>query len=211
MNDACHISCLEMENPKKKKPVNIAVFVSGGGSDLQSIIDAIGAGQLNAKIALVVSSNPDAYAIERAKKFGIPCEVRRKADFYSPEEMFENIMGLLRGRSVEYIVLAGYLSILTPNIISAYKRKIINIHPSLIPKFCGDGMYGMRVHRAVIQSGEKVSGATVHFVDEGTDTGPIIAQEIVPVLPDDTPETLQARVLELEHRLLPQTLAKLFN
>jgi len=200
-----------MATEQNKEKIKIAVFASGGGSDLQSVIDAVRAGRLNAEIALVVSGRSDAYATERARAAGIPCEVFSKSDYSSLQNMFESIIGRLKDLSVEYIVLAGYLSVLTPNIIGEFRGKIINIHPSLIPKYCGDGMYGMRVHRAVIENGEKFSGATVHFVDEGIDTGQIIAQERVPVLPDDTPESLQARVLETEHRLLPQALAKLFN
>lgn len=189
----------------------IAVFVSGGGSDLQSIIDAIKAGELDATIELVVASKDGIFAIERARRENISAEVFCKTDYPSIDDMYEKLIERLRGLEVEYIVLAGYLTILTPNIIKAFERKIINIHPSLIPKYCGMGMYGMKVHRAVVENGEKVSGATVHFVDEGADTGEIIAQESVAVLPNDTAETLQKRVLELEHKLLPKTLKKLFN
>ena len=189
----------------------IAVFVSGGGSDLQSIIDAIKAGGLDSSIELVVASKDGIFAIERARRENISAEVFCKTDYPSIDDMYEKLIERLRGLEVEYIVLAGYLTILTPNIIKAFERKIINIHPSLIPKYCGMGMYGMKVHRAVVENGEKVSGATVHFVDEGADTGEIIAQESVAVLPNDTAETLQKRVLELEHKLLPKTLKKLFN
>ncbi len=190
---------------------NIAVFVSGGGSDLQSIIDAIENQQLNAKIQLVVASKPEIFALERAKKHGIETAIYQKSNFENLEKMYDNLIAKLKEKNVEYIVLAGYLSILTSNIVKAYDKKIINIHPSLIPKFCGMGMYGMKVHEAVIKACEKESGATVHFVDEGADTGEIIAQEKVKVEENDTPETLQQKVLQLEHKLLPQTLAKLFN
>ena len=123
--------------------------------------------------------------------------------------MYDALIPLLKEKNIDLIVLAGYLTVLTPNIVSAFRGKIINIHPSLIPAYCGNGFYGMRVHRAVIENKEKFSGATVHFVDEGTDTGEIIAQEKVEVYPSDTTESLRARVLELEHRLLPETVAKL--
>ena len=162
----------------------LCVFASGSGSDFQSVIDGVNSGIIDGKIELLVASKPDIYAIERAKRAGIEYAVFAKADYPSAEKMYETL-------------------------ISAFRGRIINIHPSLIPKYCGDGFYGMRVHRAVIAAGEKISGATVHYVDEGTDTGEIIAQRTVPVLEGDTPEDLQARVLELEHTLLPETVAKL--
>lgn len=189
----------------------IAVFVSGNGSDLQSIIDAVKSGALKAEIAVVVGSKAGIYALERAKEANIPTAVFSKGDFKNAEEMYEELISFLKSAGVEYIVLAGYLSILTPNIVKAYERRIINIHPSLIPAYCGDGFYGMRVHRAVIENGERYSGATVHYVDEGTDTGEIIAQVKVEVRRDDTPESLASRVLEAEHELLPSTLIKILN
>ncbi len=189
----------------------IAVFVSGGGTDLQSIIDSIEAGELNAEIVTVIAGKKDIYAIERAKKHGIEHRTYLKKDYPSLSDMYFEIMKYLREKRVEFIVLAGYLNILTPNIVKAYEKKIINIHPSLIPKFCGKGFYGIKVHEAVIAAKETKSGATVHYVDEGTDTGEIIARCEVDVLKDDTPETLQKRVLEAEHKLLPETLKKLFN
>lgn len=190
---------------------NIAVFVSGGGTDLQSIIDAVQEGSLKVNISLVIGSKAGIYALERAKSVGIPVHVFCKNDYENLSAMYEDVISLLKLSKIDYIVLAGYLSILSPNIINAFEGRIINVHPALLPKFGGKGYYGMRVHEAVISSGEKISGATVHFVDEGTDTGKIISQGIVPVLPDDTPEKLQKRVLELEHKLLPETLAKLLN
>lgn len=192
----------------KKK---IAVFVSGGGTDMQSIIDAIESGELNAEISIVIASKEDIFALERAKKHGIKSRIFKKNDYLSLDDMYAEIITLLKSIGVEYIVLAGYLLLLTPNIVKEYEKKIINIHPSLIPKFCGKGFYGIKVHKAVIEAGEKVSGATVHYVDEGADTGEIIAQVHVDVKEDDTAQTLQARVLEAEHKLLPQTLSKLFN
>ncbi|MFR1565750.1 MAG: phosphoribosylglycinamide formyltransferase [Christensenellales bacterium] len=187
----------------------LCVFASGSGSDFQSVIDGVKSGLIDGKIELLVASKPDIYAVARAEAAGIPYVVFRKSDYPSAESMYEALIPQLKDRGIDLIVLAGYLTVLTPNIVSAFRGRIINIHPSLIPAYCGDGYYGMRVHRAVIENGEKFSGATVHYVDEGTDTGEIIAQERVPVYESDTPETLQARVLELEHRLLPETVARL--
>lgn len=190
----------------KKK---IAVFVSGGGTDLQSIIDGVRSGMINAEISVVIASRSDIFALERARANNIPSRVFKKADYPSVEAMYDEIIALLDSLSIDLVVLAGYLTILSENIVKAYAGKIINIHPSLIPKHCGMGYYGIRVHRSVIESGDKVSGATVHFVDEGADTGKIIRQETVPVLPDDTPETLAARVLKLEHKILPEVVRDL--
>ena len=189
----------------------IAVFVSGGGTDLQSIIDAVKSGDLKVEIALVVASKAGIFAIKRAEEAGIPVSVYEKKDYETIEEMYDELIDELNEKGVDFIVLAGYLTILTSNIISAFRRRIVNIHPALLPKFGGHGYYGMRVHREVILAGETESGATVHYVDEGTDTGEIISQIKVPVYPYDTPETLQARVLEKEHELLPNTLKKLLN
>lgn len=189
----------------------IAVFVSGGGTDLQSIIDAVKSGDLKVEIALVVASKAGIFAIKRAEEAGIPVSVYEKKNYETIEEMYDELIDELNEKGVEFIVLAGYLTILTSNIINAFRRKIVNIHPALLPKFGGHGYYGMRVHKEVILAGETESGATVHYVDEGTDTGEIISQIKVPVYPYDTPETLHARVLEKEHELLPNTLKKLLN
>lgn len=189
----------------------IAVFVSGGGTDLQSIIDAVKSGDLKVEIALVVASKAGIFAIKRAEEAGIPVSVYEKKNYETIEEMYDELIDELNEKGVEFIVLAGYLTILTSNIINAFRRKIVNIHPALLPKFGGHGYYGMRVHKEVILAGETESGTTVHYVDEGTDTGEIISQIKVPVYPYDTPETLQARVLEKEHELLPNTLKKLLN
>lgn len=184
---------------------NIAVMVSGGGTDLQSVIDNIENGYIdNARIVLVISSKSDAYALERAKKHGINSIYIGKGNYEDPGKRTEAVIEALRAVKADLVVLAGYMSVLDSTIIEAFRNKIINIHPSLIPKYCGKGFYGSRVHEAVIAGKEKESGATVHFVDEGVDTGEIILQESVPVLSDDTPETLASRVLELEHRLLPE-------
>ena len=188
----------------------IAVFASGSGSDFQSIIDANERNRF-CEIALLVASKEGIYAIERAKQHNVPYIVRSKKDFVSVEEMFENIIGELRSRSVDYIVLAGYLCMISENFVRAFPDRIINIHPSLIPSFCGKGYYGLNVHRAAIEYGVKVSGCTVHFVDEHYDSGAILLQRTVPVFDDDTPERLQARVLEEEHRALPEAVRLLVN
>ena len=173
----------------------IAVFVSGGGTDLQSIIDYQQAGQLiNGEIVLVVSNRKKAYGLERARLAGIEAVVERDQ---------KKLVELLEEKQIDVVVLAGYLAILSEDFVKRFENRIINIHPSLIPSFCGDGMYGLHVHEAVLARGAKISGATVHFVNEITDGGPIILQEAVEVLDDDTPESLQARVLEVEHRILP--------
>lgn len=181
----------------------IAVFASGSGSDFQSVIDANEREQF-CEISLLVASKEGIYAIERAKQHGIDHIVRSKKDFPSSEAMFEDIIAELKKRGVDYIVLAGYLSMITPNFVRAFSDRIINIHPSLIPSFCGKGNYGLNVHRAVLEYGVKISGLTVHFVDEQYDSGAIILQRAVEVKDDDTPETLQARILEEEHRALPE-------
>ncbi|MGI6700945.1 MAG: phosphoribosylglycinamide formyltransferase [Christensenellales bacterium] len=190
----------------------IAVFASGGGSDFQSVIDAVKSGYIhNCEIDILIAGKPDIYAIERAKAAGIDYRVYERGNYPCLDAMYEEITKLLKQRGVELIVLAGYLSILTPNIVKAYERRIINIHPSLIPKYSGAGYYGIKVHQAVIDNNESVSGATVHYVDEGADTGEIILQETVPVLKGDTARTLQQRVLELEHKLLPQAVKEVLN
>lgn len=185
----------------------LAVMVSGGGTDLQSVIDGVQSGKIPAEIAVVISSKPGVYALERAKKAGIPGVVICKKDYADEQAFFDANLGALREYGAEGVVLAGYLSILGRQMIEAYPNKIINIHPSLIPSFCGKGYYGLRVHQAVLDYGAKVSGATVHFVDEGADTGPIILQQAVSVLPEDTAESLQQRILEVEHKILPEAVA----
>lgn len=192
--------------------VKVAVFASGSGSNFQAIIDDINSGNIpNAKIDILIASKDNIYAINRAKQNNIEYKIFNKSNYSSLELMYEDIIALLKERGVDMIVLAGYLTILTPNIITAYRNQIVNIHPSLIPKYCGMGYYGIKVHEAVIEANEKESGATVHFVDEGADTGEIILQEKVSVMPDDTALTLQKRVLELEHKLLPKAVSLLCN
>jgi phosphoribosylglycinamide formyltransferase len=185
----------------------LAIFVSGSGSDMQSVIDGIERKEIDAEIVLVVASKPGIYAIERAEKYGIPHEIYCKKDYDSLEGMYERLIARLKALDVDYVLLAGYLTILTPNMIQAFPNRIVNIHPSLIPAFCGKGFYGLKVHQAAIDYGVKLTGVTVHFVDEGADTGCIIAQEAVSVKSTDTAEELQKRVLEVEHRLLPEVMA----
>ena len=188
--------------------VRAAVLVSGGGTNLQAIIDAKRAGKIpSAELALVVASNASAYALTRAENAGIAHAVLRKEKGEAPENYGERLLALLRENAIDVVVLAGFLTILPENVIHAYDHRILNIHPSLIPSFCGDGFYGLHVHEAALQRGVKVTGATVHFVNEITDGGDIIAQKAVEVLPGDTPEILQRRVMEqAEWILLPQAL-----
>ena len=188
--------------------VRVAVLVSGGGTNLQAIIDAKNAGKIpSAELALVLASNDKAYALERAANAGIPSEVLRKAKGEEPTLYGERLLEILRKHNIDLVVLAGFLTILPENVIRAYDHRILNVHPSLIPSFCGDGFYGLRVHEAALEKGVKVTGATIHFVNEITDGGDIIAQKAVEVLPGDTPEILQRRVMEqAEWLLLPQAL-----
>jgi len=179
----------------------IAVFVSGNGSNLQNLIDACENKEINGKIELIISSNKNAYSLTRAKKHNIPAFVFEKSDYPDLEKMYDKIISVLEKNKIDLICLAGYMLILSKNIVEKFAGKIINVHPSLIPAFCGRGYYGLKVHEAVIEYGAKITGATVHFVDEGADTGAIILQESLPVNFDDTPEILQKRVLETEHRI----------
>ena len=190
---------------------NIGVFISGGGSNLQVIIDAIENGDIDARINLVISGNNRAYGIERAKKHAIPCIVIQKKKYPNENLFIQSILKNLKEYEIDMVVLAGYLNILPKKIVEEYRNKIINIHPSLIPAFCGDGFYGSRVHQAVLDYGVKITGATVHFVDEGTDTGPIILQRPIEVMPGDNAETLAERVLKAEHSLLPKALKLLVD
>lgn len=187
----------------------IAIFASGGGSDMQSVIDGCESSLIDGKVVAVVTNKDGIGALDRAEKHGIESKVYKLGDYEDAEDRDRAIIEYLSEKEVELVVLAGYLAIVTPCLVDKYRGKIINIHPSLIPKFCGKGMYGLKVHTAVLEAGEKESGATVHFVDEGADTGEIIAQVKVPVLEGDTPQTLQERVLIQEHILLPSVVAKL--
>lgn len=183
--------------------VNIAVLISGGGTNLQALIDNIDRGNIDGEIKLIISNKKEAYGLVRGQNAGIESIYIDPLDL-SAEEYDQKIMEELEKRNIELVVLAGYLKILSKEFIQKYNKRIINIHPSLLPKFGGKGYYGDRVHKAVLESGEKITGATVHFVDEGTDTGEIILQETVEVKENDTVESLQARVLEVEHKLLPE-------
>ena len=189
--------------------LKIGVLVSGSGTNLQAIIDNIKSGFIAAEISVVISNRKSAYGLERAKGEGIPAQFISKKQAGNLVNFNKEIISSLQYHNVDLVVLAGYLSILSEEFISTYRNKIINIHPALIPSFCGAGYYGLNVHQAALDYGVKLSGATVHFVDEGTDTGPIILQKTVEVLNDDTAESLQQRVLKVEHELLPLSI-KLF-
>lgn len=190
--------------------LKISVMVSGGGTNFQAVIDGVSSGQIpDSKIVQVISSSSRAYALERAKKHGIPGFVVSSSDYPDQAEKADRILQLLKEKETDLIVLAGYMSVIDERIVDAYRGRIINIHPSLIPKYCGKGFYGKKVHEAVIAGGEKVSGATVHFVDEGIDTGTIILQGQVPVLPEDTADDLAARVLVIEHKILTEAIRRI--
>ena len=177
--------------------MRIAVCVSGGGTNLQAIIDKINSGEIhNTEIAVVISNNKNAYALERAAKAGIEGVCISPKDYESREAFNKSFLEKLNSYNVDLVVLAGFLVVIPEEMIRQYRNRIINIHPSLIPSFCGTGFYGLKVHEGVLERGVKVTGATCHFVDEGTDTGPIILQKAVDVMEDDTPETLQRRVME---------------
>lgn len=187
------------------KKVKIAVLVSGGGTNLQALIDAQKRGELHSgEIVLVLSNNPSAYALERARSAGIPAVTVTKKDCGSQERFEDAMVTELDNRHIDLIVLAGFMSILSERFTRRYERRIINVHPSLIPSFCGQGFYGLKVHQAALEKGVKVTGATVHFVNEIPDGGEIIMQKAVSVRDDDTPETLQKRVMRLaEWKILP--------
>lgn len=189
---------------------NVAIFVSGGGTNLQALIDASKDGLLpNANLSLVVSSKPSAYALKRAEVAGIKSCVISRKDYLKSDDFDNALVDVSKQNHIDMIVLAGYMSVLGKSFIDVYKDRIINVHPSLIPSFCGVGFYGLRVHEAALKRGVKVTGATVHIVNEVCDGGPILAQKAVEVLPTDTPETLQKRVMEqAEWMLLPEVLQR---
>ena len=193
--------------------LRIGVMVSGGGTNLQAIIDSIADGTItNTEIAVVVSNNKKAYALERAKQAGIEAVCISPKDYEDREQFNQALTDFLDSRSLDLIVLAGCLVVLPETLIKKYTNKIINIHPSLIPAFCGKGYYGLKVHEEVLKRGVKLTGATCHFVDAGTDTGPIIFQKSVEVLENDTPETLQRRVMEqAEWMILPKAIDEIAN
>ena len=187
----------------------IAVLVSGGGTNLQALIDAQGRGEIvNGEISIVISSAPGVYALERAKNAGIPSCVLDRKNFPSSQAMTVALVDKLKALSIDVVVMAGFMTIVTSELFEVYNNAVINIHPALIPSFCGKGAYGLHVHEQALAYGVKVSGATVHFVTEECDGGPIILQKAVDVLPDDTPETLQRRIMEqCEWKLLPQAVS----
>ena len=193
--------------------LKIAVLVSGGGTNLQAIIDKIAEGMItNTEIAVVISNNKNAYALERAKQAGIEAVCVSPKDYENREQFNQEFLKTLDSYQVDLVVLAGFLVVIPPAMIQKYENRIINIHPSLIPSFCGTGYYGLKVHEGVLSRGVKVTGATVHFVDEGTDTGPIILQKAVEVEQDDTPEILQRRVMEqAEWIIMPKAIDLIAN
>lgn len=193
--------------------LRVVVMVSGGGTNLQAIIDAVENGTItNTELVGVISNNRNAYALERAKSYGIPAQCISPKDFDCRESFNEKLLEAVNTYKPDLIVLAGFLVVIPPAMIAAYRNRMINIHPSLIPSFCGTGYYGLKVHEAALARGVKVVGATVHLVDEGTDTGPIILQKAVEVEQGDTPEVLQRRVMEqAEWKILPQAIDLIAN
>ena len=193
-------------------PVNklaLGVLASHGGTNLQAIIDSCHNGAIDAEVRVVISNNSGAMALERARRADIPTAHLSSATHPDPGSLDEAIAGILQRHGVQVVALAGYMKMLGPRTLGAYRNRILNVHPALLPKFGGQGMYGERVHRAVLESGDSVSGVTVHLVDEEYDRGPVVAQAEVPVLPGDTPDTLAARVLEQEHIIYPQTIQRI--
>lgn len=193
--------------------LKVGVMVSGGGTNLQAILDAVDAGKIrNASIEVVVSNNPGAYALERAKNHGIPAVCLSPKDFESREAFNEAFLAKVDEYDLDLIVLAGFLVKIPEAMVEKYEHRIINVHPSLIPSFCGVGYYGLKVHEAALARGVKITGATVHFVDEGMDSGPILLQKAVEVKPGDTPELLQRRVMEeAEWVILPRAIDMIAN
>ena len=189
--------------------LNIAVLVSGGGTNLQALLDAQTAGEIHGgRIALVLASKPGVYALERAQRAGVPSSVIVRREFPTQEAYDDALLARLAEAKIDLVVLAGFLTIISERVVARYENRILNVHPSLIPSFCGEGFYGLRVHEEALRRGVKVTGATVHFVNEICDGGPIILQKAVEVLPDDTPETLQRRVMEqAEWKILPQAVS----
>lgn len=191
----------------------VAVLVSGGGTNLQALLESEARGENpNGKIVLVVASKPGVYALERAANFGVESAVVARKSYPDSEAFDTALLDTLQQHSIDVVVLAGFLSVLGPRVIEAYRNRILNVHPSLIPSFCGPGFYGLRVHEAALARGVKVTGATVHLVNEECDGGPILLQKAVAVQPGDTPEVLQKRVMvEAEWKLLPKALAMVCN
>lgn len=193
--------------------LRVAVLVSGGGTNLQAILDAIKSNMItNAEVVGVISNNRNAYALERAVKAGVSAQCISPKDYENRDVFNDALLNAIDELRPDLIVLAGFLVVIPEKLIRKYENRIINVHPSLIPSFCGTGYYGLKVHEAALKRGVKVTGATVHFVDEGTDTGPIILQKAVEVLPDDTPEVLQRRVMEqAEWKIMPEAIDLIAN
>lgn len=191
------------------RKVKVAVLISGSGTNLQSLIDSCADENFPTEIALVISSKKKAFGLERARNHSIPAVVLRKKDFGTEQQYADKMLKTLKEHHIEIVCLAGYLKLIPSSIVRCFENRILNIHPALLPKFGGAGMYGMRVHEAVIAAGESESGPTVHIVNEVYDHGRVFMQRKVPVLPDDTPEVLQKRVLAVEHELYPEALEKL--
>ena len=189
----------------------VAIFISGSGTGLQAFLDAVDSGKLKAQIGLVVSRKRKAFGLERAAKAGVDSFVFKLTKYESPEQAANDLLSKLTNSNIDYIALAGYLKLLPSEVVSHYRGRIVNIHPALLPKYGGQGMYGRHVHEAVLAAGEKESGCTVHLVDEIYDNGQILDQARVPVLTDDTPETLAARVLIEEHKFYPAVLNRLIR
>ena len=204
---------LEKTSAADQKPLRVVVMVSGGGTNLQAIIDSVKDGTItNTKIVGVISNNKNAYALKRAEENGIPSMCVSPKEFETRDIFNEKLLEAVDGYEPDLVVLAGFLVVIPPEMIKKYENRMINIHPSLIPSFCGKGYYGLKVHEAALARGVKVVGATVHFVDEGTDTGPIILQKAVEVQQEDTPEVLQHRVMEqAEWKILPQAIDLIAN
>ena len=204
---------LEKTSAADQKPLRVVVMVSGGGTNLQAIIDSVKDGTItNTKIVGVISNNKNAYALKRAEENGIPSMCVSPKDFDTRDIFNEKLLEAVDSYEPDLVVLAGFLVVIPPEMIKKYENRMINIHPSLIPSFCGKGYYGLKVHEAALARGVKVVGATVHFVDEGTDTGPIILQKAVEVQQEDTPEVLQHRVMEqAEWKILPQAIDLIAN
>jgi len=190
-------------------PLRLGFLASHGGSNLQAILDAVKEGSLPAEVSVVISNNSRSRALERARAFGAPALHISGASEGSPEEADAAIAGALRSHGANLVVLAGYMRKIGPRVLAAYPRRIVNVHPALLPRHGGEGMYGLHVHEAVLAAGDRETGVTVHLVDDVYDHGTTLAQASVPVEPGDTPETLQARVLKTEHRLYPETLRRI--
>jgi len=189
-----------------RKTLRLGVLVSGRGSNLQAILDHAQRGELDAQVAVVISDVPDAYALERARRAGVPAIAVPRNEYTSKDKFNRAVLEHLRAHDVDLVVLAGYLRILSDELVDAYQGRIMNIHPSLIPAFCGRGMHGLKVHQAALDYGVKVTGVTVHFVEKEVDTGPIILQRAVPVEDDDDAETLAERVLHQEHQIYAEAI-----